>query len=184
MDMRQLGLAIVGFDPFLVLIHDADERLTGVDQFADIDVPRAHKTRVRGDDVTIGEIEFGQLHRRLCQFNCGFHRRAVMTRFIRHAALHVNGVTDLFVTRLRGKISRVRLVGYLLCDRTRPKQLLAAFVLACEVVQIGFRLGFGSFGSRDVRGGSANRRTGLFALLLGTRQIALGLRQTKTKLAA
>ena len=59
MDMRQLRLAIVGFHPFLVLIHDADKRLTRVDEFADIDVARAHKTRVRGDDVTIGEIEFG-----------------------------------------------------------------------------------------------------------------------------
>ena len=58
-DMRQLRLAVVGFHPFLVLIHDADECLTGVDQFADIDVARPHETRVRGDDVTIGEIEFG-----------------------------------------------------------------------------------------------------------------------------
>ena len=58
-DMRQLGLAVVGFDPEAILIHDADKRLTGIDQFTDIDVPRAHKTRVRGNDVTIGEIEFG-----------------------------------------------------------------------------------------------------------------------------
>ena len=58
-DMRQLGLAVVGFHPFLVLIHDADQRLTGVDQFADVDVTRADIPRVRGNDVTIGEIEFG-----------------------------------------------------------------------------------------------------------------------------
>ena len=58
-DMRQLRLAVVGFHPFLVLIHNADERLTGVDEFADIDVTRPHKTRVRGDDVTLGEIDFG-----------------------------------------------------------------------------------------------------------------------------
>ena len=58
-DMRQLRLAVVGFHPFLVLVDDGDESLSGVDQFADIDVARAHKTRVRGDDVTIGEIEFG-----------------------------------------------------------------------------------------------------------------------------
>ena len=74
-----------------------------------------------------------------------------MARLIRHTALHVDGVTDLLVTRLCGKISRVRLVGYLLRDRTRPKQLLAAFVLAGKIVQIGFRLGFGGFGSGDVR---------------------------------
>ena len=58
-DMWQLGLAVVGFHPFLVLIHNADQRLTGVDQFADIDVARPHKTRVRGNDVTIGKTEFG-----------------------------------------------------------------------------------------------------------------------------
>ena len=58
-DMRQLRLAVVGFDPEAILIHDADKRLSGIDQFADIDVTRAHETRVRGDDVTIGEIEFG-----------------------------------------------------------------------------------------------------------------------------
>ena len=114
--MRQLRLAVIGFHPFLVLVDNADQRLTGVDQFADIDVARPHKTRVRGDDVTIREIEFGQLHRRLCQFDSRFHRRAVMARLIRHAALHVDGVTDLLVTRLCGEISRVRLVGYLLRD--------------------------------------------------------------------
>ena len=58
-DMRQLRLAVVGFYPEAILIHDADKRLTGIDQFTDIDVPRTHKTRVRGNDVTIGEIEFG-----------------------------------------------------------------------------------------------------------------------------
>ena len=58
-DMRQLRLAVVGFDPEAILIHDADKRLSGVDQFADIDVARAHETRVRGNDVTIEEIEFG-----------------------------------------------------------------------------------------------------------------------------
>ena len=58
-DMRQLRLAVVDFDPEAILIHDANKRLSGVDQFADIDVARAHETRVRGNDVTIGEIEFG-----------------------------------------------------------------------------------------------------------------------------
>ena len=58
-DMRQLRLAVVGFDPEAILIHDADKRLPRIDQFADIDVARAHETRVRGNDVTIGEIEFG-----------------------------------------------------------------------------------------------------------------------------
>ena len=50
-DMRQLRLAVVGFDPEAILIHDADQRLPRIDQFADIDVARAHKTRVRGDDA-------------------------------------------------------------------------------------------------------------------------------------
>ena len=50
-DMRQLRLAVVGFDPEAILIHDADKRLTGVDQFADIDVARTHETRVRGNDA-------------------------------------------------------------------------------------------------------------------------------------
>jgi hypothetical protein len=73
-----------------------------------------------------------------------------MARLIRHAALHVYGVTKLLVTSLCGEICRVCLVGYLLRDRTRPKQLLATFVLASEIVQIGFRFSFGRLGGRDI----------------------------------
>ena len=74
-----------------------------------------------------------------------------MARLVRHAALHLDRVTNLLITCLRRQISRVRLVGYLLRDRTRAKQLLAALVLSGKIVQIGFRLGFRGFGSGDVR---------------------------------
>ena len=70
-DVRQLAFAIVGLHPFLVLIDDADKGLSGVDQFADVDVACADHARVGGDDVAVRQIELSQLDGGLRQF----HRR-------------------------------------------------------------------------------------------------------------
>lgn len=45
-----------------------------------------------------------------------------MARLIRHAALHVDRVTDLLVTCLRCQISRVRLVGYLIAAQQTKQE--------------------------------------------------------------
>lgn len=181
--VRQLALAIVRLHPFLVLIHDADKRLTGVDQFADVDVTTADHAGMRGDDVTIREVQFRQINRRLRQLDCRFGRREVKALLSLYALLHLYGVANLLITGLRGKVRRVRLLIDLLRDRACLEQLLVAVIFALQVVHVRFRLGFGRLGHLDIAVRRADGRTGLLALLTRTGKVTLCLCQTQAELA-
>ena len=68
-DIRYLRLLIVGLHPFLMLIDDADQGLTRVNQLPHMNIFAAHHTIASGNDVAIREVQSGHLHLCTCQFD-------------------------------------------------------------------------------------------------------------------
>ena len=128
-----------------------------------------------GDDVTIREIE-------LCQFDgcLGLSERRLGSRemialFLNDVILHGACLLDLRIARFGTQIGRVDLVVLLACDGFLCKQLLVTFVLAGEVLHVDARLLDACLGDGHGAGGSADRRTGSFRLLLGAGKVGLRL---------
>lgn len=110
LDMGQLAFTIVGLHPLLFLVHDTDKGLSGIDQLPDVDVAGTDYSRVGGNNVAVREVEFRQLDCRLRQLHRRFGSGTAVALLVGHILLHINGMADLVVAGLGGKVGGVGLV--------------------------------------------------------------------------
>ena len=180
MNILQLAFAIVCFDPQIAVIDNAQQGLSGIDQLPNVDVACTHHATVCSQYATIRQVQARQIDRRLCLLQRGLGCRQMVFLFDRHISLHAARLAQLLVTRFGTQIGSMHLVVLLLRCRFGPQQIGITLIVALPFFHIDAGFVNRRIGYAHIQRRSTNAAPCGFAVLFGTRQIGLRLRQTQT----
>ena len=109
-DAVHLSLTIIGYHPYIVIIHDASQHLTRLYQLAFVNVLSSHHAIAGCHDYGIGKVEASQIELCLCHALSGTGTAELLGLHIADRSCTCLAAACLLITRLGSQIAGISIV--------------------------------------------------------------------------